>query len=156
MTGGDWAKLILWPDVSIRRKAQYAIDEGFWAATIIAAVAAIAAGYVIAGEPDPTLSLNVYAGAAAFVAIAVGIRLRSRAAAITGLILFIANRIYSCVTFGPNFIWQSLFLAVGLLQGVRGTIGYYKLGPKPVGMPSIEDSFRAVKEGAEKGQQPHP
>jgi hypothetical protein len=146
MASNNWVKTWLWPDVGIRREAQYAINDGFWAAVFIAAVSAIAAGFVIAGDSDATLALNVYVGAALYVAIAVGIRLRSRTAAIAGLVLFTADRIYSTVTFGPHFLWQTLFLIAALLHGVRGTIGYHKLPPKPVGMPSIEESFKALKE----------
>jgi hypothetical protein len=150
MASNNWVKTWLWPDVGIRREAQYAINDGFWAATFIAVVSAVAAGFVIAGDSDATLALNVYAGAALYVAIAVGIRLRSRAAAIAGLVLFTADRIYSTVTFGPHFLWQTLFLMAVLLHGVRGTIGYHKLPPKPAGMPSIEESFRALVQKSEK------
>jgi len=148
MTMQEWAAIWIWPDVTIRRKAQAAIDEAFWAALSFAVLMAVFATIGLTGFLDPGAGISAYMIAVIYGGIAAGIRARSRVAAVAGLFVYILDRIYFVTTGGPRgvVIWGLILLA--FWQGVRGTFAYAKLPPKQVGVPSIEDSFRAMAQGA--------
>jgi len=150
MTMQEWAAIWIWPDVTIRRKAQAAIDEAFWAALSFAVLMAIFATIGLTGFLDPGAGISAYMIAVIYGGIAAGIRARSRVAAVAGLVIYVADRIYFVATGGPRgvVIWGLILLA--FWQGVRGTFAYAKLPPKQVGVPSIEDSFKAMAQGTVK------
>jgi len=134
----------VWPDVSIRRKAQMAIDEAFWVAVAVAIFRAIwvLIGYLrdSSNGPDgPGLLATI-----CFSGLAVGIRFRSRVAAVIAFALYVFEILYSLVLH-PRLPLVAIVVAFALFAGVRGTFAYRKLPPKTENLPNIADSFKAVK-----------
>lgn len=106
---------------------------GFWAAVIVAVIttililAAIAMGG-IAGLP--ALSAWSFIDVGIYVAIAIGIRRFSRIAAILGLIMYVADRVYLWTVVGVQAnagIIFTIFLTLAFIHGVRGTFAYHTL-----------------------------
>jgi hypothetical protein len=47
----------------------------------------------------------------------------------------------------------ALLIALALFHGVRGTFAYHKLPPLPPGMPSLQESFRAIASDQQRVEQ---
>jgi uncharacterized membrane protein YhdT len=133
----------VWPDVSIRSKAQMAIDEAFWVAVAVAVYRSI--WILIAYGRDPSNGLDGLALLAmlCFGGLAVGIRFRSRAAAVIVFALYVFDILYG-VALHPQLPLVSILIALALFAAVRGTFAYRKL-PKTENLPSITDTFKALK-----------
>jgi len=110
---------IFWPGVDDREGALLAIQLGYWAMFVLAAVNLVTC----------VISRN-YAGVVAagfFTLLGVGVRLRWRVAAAVGLLIYTAALIYS-VSHGSGIGVLTVFIFVGMLNGVRGTFAYAKHG----------------------------
>ena len=92
----DW----VWLKVDGRRRAQNAIEEGFWAAIFVSGMTALLLLITALKDPEQ-FAVDEALMVVIFGCIAFGIRRRSRAAALAALILFILGRIYTVVSGAP-------------------------------------------------------
>jgi hypothetical protein len=139
----SWIDNWVWPKVDTRRRAQNAIEEGFWAATFVSVVAALFLLITVMKDPDQ-FAVDGLLGVVVFAFIAFGIRRRSRTAAFAGLILYVSDRIYVFVSGAYGNLILPIFIALAFLNAVRGTIAYHRLPPLPANLPSIEQSFQSI------------
>jgi hypothetical protein len=147
-------KMWFWPNVAIRRQAQYAINEAFGAAALIALLTAVLAAMSDSGDSIPGVDSSAYAAAIVFAGIAFGIYRRSRIAAVTGLVLYVLGRVYLIyLSSRLGSVFWSFVIAMALVNGVRGTIAHHRLPPLPVGLPPIEQSFREMASQSKPAQQ---
>jgi hypothetical protein len=138
-------KTWVWPDVSIRRKTQSAINEAFGAAIVVTLLSLIFALMPTSSEPDSSDRSVILVACVVFGLLAIGIFLRSRAAAVSALVLFSVIIAFAMLTQGPRLLIVRVVIFLAFLNGVRGTFAYHKLPPKPVGLPSIQQSFQSVR-----------
>jgi hypothetical protein len=120
----------VWPNVDTRESAEWATKQAFWAAVLLAAItcafgllSAFGVGLVKALGFDGALVHG-----AIFAAIAFGLGRHSRLAAWSGLVFYIADRIYAWATVGmknPPVIAAIFILA--FVGGVRGTSALHGL-----------------------------
>ena len=78
----------VWPEVSIRRKAQSVINEAFGAATVVAVQSLIFALMSSSSESNSSDRLVILIARVVFGLRCIGIFLRSRIAAVSALVLF--------------------------------------------------------------------
>lgn len=135
----------LWPDVSLRRNAQGAIDEAFWVCSAIAAYRLVFALILYLRDTDNGPSLLLVSDGLWFAGLALGIKFRSRVFAVLAFSSYILEFLWSLWRGRPDFVVLPVLIALALLAGVRGTLSYRKLPPKPENLPSLADSFRSVK-----------
>ncbi len=135
----DW----VWLRVDSRRRAQNAIEEGFWAATFVSGITALFLLITVLKDPDQ-LTVGEVLGVFVFAVIAFGIRRRSRAAALAAPILFVLGRIYAVVSGAPWYLLISVLITLAFLNAVRGTLAYHSFPTLPANLPSVEDSFKAM------------
>ena len=135
----------LWPDVSLRRHAQGAIEEAFWVALAVAAYRFTSTLILYLRDSENGLSLRLLLSAVCFALFALGIHLRSRVAVILAFSFYTLELLYNL--FAGHFAGLVISVLVGLalLAGVRGSVAYHKLPPRPENLPSLVDSFRSVK-----------
>lgn len=110
-----------WPDVDSLAGSEGAIQMGYWAAFLAAALGAVtslipAFGVGPAGLCDATL----------FALCGVGIWRKWRVAAVAGWLLSAANIVFSAAQ-GRGVGILALVIFVGLLNGVRGTLVHARL-----------------------------
>jgi len=106
---------IFWPDVDSLAGADEAILLGYWAAFFVAILGAIVGLLGVASG-----GLAVLADAALFAICGIGIQRKWRSAALVAFLLFLANLVVSVPLGGVGVL--TLFIFVGLLNGVRGTL----------------------------------
>jgi hypothetical protein len=136
-------RMWFWPNVAIRRQAQYAINEAFCAAALVTVVTAVLAAMAIYGDSVPDIDPSALAEATIFAGITFGIYRRSRTAAVAGLALYVLERGYLIyISGGPRNVLWSFVIAMAFVNGVRGTFAYHRLPPAPTGLPPIEQSFQ--------------
>ncbi|HWY43362.1 MAG TPA: hypothetical protein VNX66_07695 [Candidatus Sulfotelmatobacter sp.] len=148
----SWTEDWLWPKVDIRRKAQNAIEEGFWAASFVAVFAAVWAliGFL---RDSRFFDVDQLSFAVLFAALAFGIRRRSRIAAICALCLYVFQRILFWGGIGPYQAVSFLFV-LAFMNCIRGTFAYHRFPPLPANIPSVEQSFRAIAKAVPPGDAP--
>ncbi len=118
----NWA----WPAIEDKESAIAASKKGMWAAFIVAVVTALIATLAMAMHKDIAgIDAWAYLDAGLFAVIAWGIKHLSRAAAVIGLLLFIAERIDMAVS-QHNFSILSLLVLLMFVNGARGTFGYHR------------------------------
>jgi hypothetical protein len=139
----SWTQDWLWPKVDIRRKAQNAIDEGFWAAAFWSGFKA-AMALVVWLSPAEGFALVGGIGAVVYAGLAIGIRRRSRIVAVLALLIFIAERLFIGTSMGVPSLTILAFGSLLLMNGIRGTFAYHRFPPLPADIPSVEQSFRAM------------
>jgi hypothetical protein len=125
-----------WPDVSTPAGARSATMYGVWAALFSAVVtAALAAWSIVSGEAAPDLvDAWSFVDVAIFAAIAFGIWKRSRFAAVAGLVIFVAERIYVMATTpGGSGLGLALVLAMCYVAAIRGTYAFRRLASVETG-----------------------
>jgi hypothetical protein len=131
------------PDVSIRCKAQSAINEAFGAAIVVTVLSLIFALMPTSSESNSNDRLVILIACARFGLLSIGIFLRSRIAVVSALVLF--SVALAMLTQGPRFLIVRAVFLFAFLNGVCSTFAYYELPPKPVGLPSIQQSFQSVR-----------
>ncbi|MBS1840697.1 MAG: hypothetical protein JSS69_02280 [Acidobacteria bacterium] len=147
----SWTEDWLWPKVDIRRKAQNAIDEGFWAAAFWAGFKGVLALIALL-SPAEGFGLTIGISAAVYASLAFGIRRRSRIVAVFALIIFIAERLLLGAAMALPNLTLLAFGSLLFANGVRGTFAYHKFPPLPANIPSVEQSFRAMSKTAASGE----
>jgi hypothetical protein len=135
----DW----VWLKVDSRRRAQNAIEEGFWAATFVTVMAAFFVLIDVMKDPDQ-YAIQGLLSVIVFGFIAFGIRRRSRAAALIALLLYVSDRVFALISTGHGNLVLPVFITLAFLNAVRGTIAYHRLPPLPANLPSIEQSFQSI------------
>ena len=148
------AKQWIWPDVSLRRNAQGAIQEAFLVTLAIAAYRL--AWVLIAYLRDTGTGLN-WGGlldGLCFSALGVGLYYRSRTAAVLSFGLYGAEFFYNALMVRPQNPIIPALIALALFAGIRGSFAYQKLPPNPKDLPTIEQSFRSMKPAPENPDQP--
>ena len=144
----DW----VWLKVDGRRRAQNAIEEGFWAAIFVCGMTALL--LLISALKDPErFAVDEALMVVIFGFIAFGIRRRSRAAALAALILFVLGRIYAVVSGAPWYLLLSVLITLAFLNAARGTLAYHRFPPLPANLPSVEQSFKAMGNPSSKGEE---
>jgi FtsH-binding integral membrane protein len=133
-----------WPKVSDRKNAQFAITEAFCVAAVLALVTALLATVELMKSTSEGTEADAFVSALVFGGISYGIYRKSRLCAISGLVLYLASRVYAMATVGSRPGVISLLVALAFLHGVRGTLAYHKLPPRPAGLPSLAQSFEAL------------
>jgi hypothetical protein len=148
------AKQWIWPDVSLRRQAQSAIQEAFLVTLAIAAYRLMWVLIVFLRDSEGGLNWGGLLGAVCFSALGVGLYFRSRTAAVLSFGLYVAEFLYNSVMVRPQNPIIPAVIALALFAGIRGSFAYQKLPPKPKDLPTIEQSFRSVKPVPENPDQP--
>jgi hypothetical protein len=143
------AKQWIWPDVSLRPKAQGAIQEAFLFSLAIAAYRLLWVLIVYLRDTENGLNWGGLLDGLCFAVIGVGIYFRFRTAAILSAGLYVGGFLYSSIMVRPQNPIIPGLVTLALFAGVRGTFAYQKLPPKPQDLPTIEQSFRSVKPSAE-------
>jgi hypothetical protein len=143
----------LWPDVSLRRQAQGAIQEAFWITVALSAYKLIWVLILFLRDSDAGLNSGLNLGGLVeglcFALFALGLHFRSRIAAVLSFSFYVLDFIYVFVMVRPHLPILPALIALGLFAGVRGTFAYHRLPPKPQDLPTIEQSFRSVKPAPE-------
>jgi hypothetical protein len=135
-----------WPAVDNRRNAVFAIEEAFWAASLVSVLTALITIVFITGSDAPAQNALGFVDAAIFAGIAYGIRRKSRTAAVIGLVLYVSNVAYAFVVAGPRSPLIPAFVSLAFIHGVRGTFAYHKFPALPANLPSVEQGFQALRQ----------
>ncbi len=143
----------LWPDVSLRRQAQSAIQEAFLVTLAIAAYRLLWVLIVYLRDSEGGLNWGGLLGGLCFSALGVGLYFRSRIAAVLSFGLYAAEFFYNSVMVRPQNPIIPAVIGLALFAGIRGSFAYQKLPPKPKDLPTIEQSFRSVKPAPEDPNQ---
>jgi hypothetical protein len=136
-----YSKQWIWPDVSLRRNAQAAIDEAFFVALAVAAYRLVWVLILYLRETDKGPEAGALLIAIFIAILAVGIHYRSRVAAIVAFTFYVLDFLFVSVVVRPQNPNIPAAIALALLAGVRGTIAYRKFPPKPANLPGIADSL---------------
>lgn len=144
----------LWPDVSLSRQAQSAIQEAFLVTLAIAAYRLVWVLIVYLRDSGSGLNWGGLFDGLCFSALGVGLYFRSRTAAVLSFGLYAAEFLYNSVMLRPQNPIIPALIALALFAGVRGSFAYQKLPPRPQDLPSIEQSFRSVKPAPDNLNQP--
>lgn len=139
----SWTEDWLWPKVDLRRRAQNAIEEGFWVACFLSFLYAMWA--LIGVLRDATINdIEQFGVAALFAALAFGIRRRSRVAAISALILYVLARVaQGWASLSPFQVVSFLFI-LAFVNCIRGAFAYRKFPAISANTPSVAESFSAM------------
>ena len=143
----------LWPNVSLRRQAQGAIQEAFLVTLAIAAYRLVWVLIVYLRDSESGLNWGGLLDGLSFAVIGVGLYFRSRTAAVLSFGLYVAEFLYNSVMVRPQNPIIPGVVALALFAGIRGSFAYQKLPPKPKDLPTIEQSFRSVKPTPENPSQ---
>ena len=146
--GAAW----FWPNVSTRRFAQNAMQEAFWVSAFVSAVTAILTAISFLGPDESNPSASGFIDSAMFAGLAFGIYRRSRIAAVSAFVLYLAGSIFQFAAHGPaGWILRGL-IALALFHGVRGAIAYRNFPTLPANLPSVEQSFRSLSQTPLRGE----
>jgi hypothetical protein len=138
----SWTEDWLWPKVDLRRRAQNAIDEGFYAAAFLGGFKFVFGLIFLLAQFSEAVFVGLVS-AAIFGGLAFGIYKRSRFCALAALIFFLAQRFLLGTELGvPNLLYTTFFSLL-FVNGIRGAFAYRRFGP-PANAPSVEESFRAM------------
>jgi len=132
-----------WPKVSDRKNAQFAITEAWVVSAALAVITALLATVEVLRPETDGPGAEAFVTPIVFAGIAFGIYRKSRLAAISGLALYLAGRVYVLATVGPRVGFINILVALAFLHGVRGTFAYHKLPPRPASLRSLAQSFEA-------------
>jgi hypothetical protein len=133
-----------WPDVGSRRNALSAIEEAFWVAVVASAFTLAFALINSARADESAVDYSGLVDSAFFAGAAVGFRQKSRVCALVVFVPYVGSRAYLWISSGHGNLIVVPLVSLALLHGVRGTFAHHRFSPLPAGIPSMEDSFRAV------------
>ncbi len=121
-------KTNLLPEVEGAEAAKKAAKGGMWAAFFVAGVTTLFAILAMNGT-TPVAGINGAAllDAAVFIGIGIGIGRLSRIAAVAGLVIYIAERLYMMSLNGPAGLWMTIALTLVFINSVRGTFAYHRI-----------------------------
>jgi hypothetical protein len=120
-----------WPDVSTLESAAWAIKQGIWAAAFVALVTGIVASVALLIHKSVLgVGGSGLFDAAIFAAVAFGIHKNSRFAAVSGLVVYLAERIYMLKVGGVGGGGASVMvviLTLAFISAIRGTFAFRRL-----------------------------
>ena len=118
-----------WPRIDSAQSAIGAIRLGSFSALFLAVI--LSGSTTIAIVQGQTKDPWAYIDAALFAAVAFGIYRRSKLAAVTGMVLYVAEVGLAWATRGFNSLGLVFFciIIIGFLNGVRGTFAYGRFDP---------------------------
>jgi hypothetical protein len=124
-----------WPKINDLESASSAARQGFWAALLICCADIVLGGLALVDvKPIAEINAWIIADGLLFGAIAIGLWLRSRAAAVIGLIFFVAESTIQALTLqGPWLAIMQLLLLLAFVSSVRGTFSYRAYLRQPPG-----------------------
>jgi hypothetical protein len=126
---------VFWPNVSTLEDAAWATKQGVWAAGFVAAATGIVALAALSLHKQVAgLGGSALLDAAIFVAVAYGIHKNSRFAAVSGLVIYLAERTYMLKVGqaqGAGATVMVVFLALAFITAVRGTFAHRRLTTEP-------------------------
>lgn len=118
----------LWPKIVDAETARGAVNQGFWAAVLVAATTTVFATIALVLQKD-VASINAWAylDAIIFGVIAWRIRRFSRAFAVGGVALFVIEKsLMIADSHGPvAWLLLALILLLMFINGARGTFAYH-------------------------------
>ena len=115
-------------DVTSAAAAKKAARGGMWAAFFVAGVTAVFAVIAMSsGKELAGINGAALVDALIFVGIGIGIALFSRIAAVAGLVIYLAERLYMMSVNGPKGIFLSIVLTIVFINAVRGTFAWHRL-----------------------------
>ena len=117
-----------WPQIADRETARRVARQAFWGAVLVSGITAVFATLAAFGTSLAGVGTSAFGDAALFGFIALGIWRMSRVAAVSGLVLFVLERIWMWRD-NPragNIIVAVLF-TVAFANGVRATFRYHRL-----------------------------
>jgi hypothetical protein len=124
-----------WPPVTHREGAKQAAHEGAGAAVFVAAVTGLFSALAIFGvQILPGFSPSSLVDAGLFAVVAWRVYRLSRAWAVVGLSLFVAEQAYGFYHRGITLtagLVVVIILLLGFIHGVRGTFAYRRLPTQP-------------------------
>jgi hypothetical protein len=145
--GASW----FWPKVDSRKNALFAISEAFWVMVAVAALTAVLTAVVMLSPTDTENSYLGFVLAAIYGLAAAGIWFKSRFSAVTAFIIYLSVRSLAILQSGSiRGLLLTVAISLALLHGIRGTFAFHRFPPIPAGTPSVEDSFRLMKERESK------
>lgn len=112
----------LWPDVDTLERAKAASRQGMWAALLVAGVTAVGAQFHLLG-----LDALAFFDAGLFAMIGLGLYRVSRVAAVCGLLIFAAERVYMFVDKQITGGVLALVILLAFVTGGRGAFAYHRL-----------------------------
>ena len=118
-----------WPEISDLASAALAARQGAYVALVIAiATGLFAALASVQYSPTPKEVLDSWAfvDAGIFFFIAVGIFVNSRVAAVFGLLLYIAERIFLMLSVGPKGLLVTVLFTLAFVSSIRGTVAVHR------------------------------
>jgi len=133
-----------WPSVGSRKDSLFAIDEAFWISAAVSVFTLIFVLIEFLRAQESSFDILGLIISLFFAGAAFGIRRRSRLAATVGLVMYILLGVFLLPPTGLGSPTIGALITLALLHSVCGTFSYHKLPALPVGMLSIEQSFRAV------------
>jgi hypothetical protein len=141
----SFLKQWIWPDVSLLRQAQAAIDEAFWLTLILTGFRfyTLCMSYMTA--PENGLNVRFLLKTICFGVLALGIHYRSRIAATLAFSWYAAGFVFSLIFLHPGTAIIFAAIALALFAGVRGALAYHKFPRKSENVPFVADSFKSLK-----------
>ncbi len=137
---------VFWPDVSTLDDAKWAAKQGVWAALFVAFVTGtVASAALFLHNPILGVGGSGLVDAAIFVAVAYGIHKNSRFAAVSGLVIYLVERMYMLKAGGSRgggATVMVVFLTLAFVTAIRGTFAYRRL-IVPSGRPRNATSVTA-------------
>jgi hypothetical protein len=122
---------VFWPDVSTLEDARWATKQGIWAALFVAFVTGVVASVaLIFHKPILGVTGSGLSDATIFAAVAYGIHKNSRFAAVSGLVIYLVERMYMLKTGGSRgggATVMVVFLTLAFVTAIRGTFAHRRL-----------------------------
>jgi len=120
----------IWPDVSTLDGARSACRTGAAFAVIVAVLTggvAILAALGVHLFPTSVFDASALIDAALFAVVAWGLYRYSRVAAVAGLVIYLAERVYMIASGVTGGIPLAIIMTIGLLGAVRGAFAHHRL-----------------------------
>lgn len=130
MSKNKESKNWIWPSVSTLESAKEATRQAFWGAMICGIatfVVVILAKMEVEGFLKFNLNLSALIDSFLFLIIALGLWKNSRIASVSGLALYLLERVDMWFRYGPTNPIISMLFIMAFINGIRGTFSYHKL-----------------------------
>jgi hypothetical protein len=117
----------VWPKITDVRSAKEACRYGFGASLFVAGVTTLVAGIsMFSRSAVMGIDSSAFLDAGAFLVVAWGIHRSSRIAAVSGLVLYLFERVVMWATLGPHNPFTEIPLTLCFINALRGTFAYHR------------------------------
>ena len=130
----DQKKSFIWPAVDTEQSAKKLLRYGVAAALFSAVVTALVVAWAVGANRKAFnyIGASAYVDVALFLAVAFGIYKGSRIAAVGGLVLFVAEKVYQFEQTGTlRGAWMALALIICYVYAIRGAFALHRLRQQP-------------------------